>query len=148
MEALNAALARLEAEGAIIKAGSSWNSPSASRDLSSEEIDALFRLKTAGKAGLEPGKSFPQADARILKSLCSFGEAVPLDGGIFFAKSVYDGCVREILRGWKTGERFGVSDAKERSGLSRKYILPLLNRMESKGLVKRSGDERVVLRSW
>ncbi len=145
MDALDAALSRLETEGAIIKAGSSWNSPAASRGLSAEEGEALSRLKVAGKSGLEPGKSAPQTDARVLKALCSFGEAVPLDGGIYFAKSVFEGCVQEILRGRKAGERFGVPEAKERSGLSRKYILPLLNRMESKGLVKRSGDERVVL---
>ena len=67
--------------------------------------------------------------------------------GIFFSRAAWDECVEAILRGRKPGDRFSVPEAKERSGLSRKYILPLLNRMESKGLVKRSGDERVVVRA-
>jgi transcriptional regulator with XRE-family HTH domain len=143
--ALDGAIARLESEGALIKSGSHWNSSVSARNLTQEESEALARLTSAGKSGLEPGKSTPQIDARVLRALCSFGEAVPLDGGIYFAKSTFDECAQAILRGRKTGDRFGVPEAKERSGLSRKYILPLLNRMESKGLVKRLGDERVVV---
>jgi selenocysteine-specific elongation factor len=143
--ALDGAIARLESEGALIKSGSHWNSSVSARNLTQEESEALARLTSAGKSGLEPGKSTPQIDARVLRALCSFGEAVPLDGGIYFAKSTFDECAQAILRGRKSGDRFSVPEAKERSGLSRKYILPLLNRMESKGLVKRLGDERVVV---
>lgn len=143
--ALRAALDRLEAEKTIARDGPAWKSAGAARNLSSEEAAVLSRLRAAGKAGLEPGKTTQQADARALKALCSFGEARPLDGGIFMVRQAFDDCVAAILLGKKSGDRFTVGDAKERSGLSRKYILPLLNRMESIGLVKRSGDERVVI---
>jgi selenocysteine-specific elongation factor len=144
--ALSAALARLEFEGSITRTGPGWRSATTSRDLSPDESAILQKLSAAGKAGLEPGKSTAQTDSRILKALCSFERAVPLDGNIFFARTVYDSCVQSILFGTKAGERFSVPMAKERSGLSRKYILPLLNRMESQGFVKRSDDDRVVLR--
>jgi len=144
--ALSSALARLVSERALVPSGSTWRSAAASRELSTDEAGMLEKLVAAGKAGLEPGKNTAQTDARILKALCSFELAVPLDGVIFFARTVYDTCVNAILHGTKAGDRFGVPMAKERSGLSRKYILPLLNRMESQGLVKRSGDERMVLR--
>jgi len=144
-EAFDAATARLESEKAITRNGAAWTMPGATRNLSPEEKTVLARLTAAGKAGLEPGKTAPQTDARALKALCSFGEAMPLDSDLFFSRAAFDDCVAAILRGYKTGDRFTVTDAKERSGLSRKYILPLLNRMESRGLVKRSGDERVVL---
>ncbi len=144
--ALDAAMASLEAGGAVVRDGAAWSVPGAEKPLSQAEAALLGRLEAAGKAGLEPGKDCPQADARGLKALCSLGRATPLDGGIFFAKAVYDACVAAILRGLEPGVRFSVPEAKARSGLSRKYILPLLNRMESQGLVKRSGDERVVLK--
>jgi hypothetical protein len=144
-DAFDAAAARLESEKTIVKSGAVWTVPGAARNLSPEEKAVLARLAAAGKAGLEPGKTSPQTDARALKALCSFGEAMPLDTGMFFSRAAFDDCVAAILHGHKAGERFTVTEAKERSGLSRKYILPLLNRMESRGLVKRSGDERVVL---
>jgi selenocysteine-specific elongation factor len=70
---------------------------------------------------------------------------VPLEGGIFYAKEAYDTLGAEILAGRKTGDRFSIPEAKERTGLSRKYMLPLLNRMEKDGLLRREGDVRVVL---
>jgi len=36
-----------------------------------------------------------------------------------------------------------VPEAKDAVDLSRKYILPLLNRIESDGLIKRLGDFRI-----
>ncbi|OHD25523.1 MAG: hypothetical protein A2Y38_26625 [Spirochaetes bacterium GWB1_59_5] len=143
--AFEAAMNRMEAEKTITKNGALWTIPGATRNLSIEERAVLSRLAAAGKAGLEPGKTAPQTDARALKALCSFGEAMPLDTGMFFSRVVFDDCVAAILHGRRSGDRFTVTEAKERSGLSRKYILPLLNRMETRGLVKRSGDERVVL---
>ena len=144
-DAFEAVTARMESEKAITKNGAVWTIPGATRNLSPEEKAVLARLTAAGKAGLEPGKTAPQTDARALKALCSFGEAMPLDTGMFFSRAAFDDCVAAILHGYKAGDRFTVTDAKERSALSRKYILPLLNRMENRGLVKRSGDERVVL---
>jgi selenocysteine-specific elongation factor len=42
-------------------------------------------------------------------------------------------------------ERFSIPEANERTGLSRKFMIPLLNRMEGDGLLKRDGDARAVL---
>jgi selenocysteine-specific elongation factor len=145
-DALQAILVRLAHEGILLRDGSGWTVPGKSSSLSPEEARILEHLKIAGKAGLEPGKTTARENARLLKALCTAGEAVPLDGSIFFARSVWDEATGAILAGCKPGDRFSVPEAKERSGLSRKYILPLLNRMESKGLVKRLGDERVVVR--
>jgi selenocysteine-specific elongation factor len=70
---------------------------------------------------------------------------VPLEGGIFYAKETYEAVRAEILAGRKAGDRLSILEAKERTGLSRKYMLPLLNRMEKDGLLRRDGDVRVVL---
>jgi hypothetical protein len=145
-DALQAVLARMIGEGSLVKSGSGWTVPGKSTSLSPEEAEVLQRLKAAGKAGLEPGKSTSREDARLLKALCTAGAAVPLDGPIFIARSIWEEAIKAILTGCKPGDRFSVPMAKERSGLSRKYILPLLNRMEDHGLVKRSGDERIVIK--
>jgi selenocysteine-specific elongation factor len=146
-DALQAVLMRLVKEGILLHEGSGWTVPDKSSSLSPAEDEVLKRLLAAGKAGLEPGKSASREDARILKSLSTAGKAVPLDGTIFFARSIWDEATAAILAGRKPGDRFSVPEAKDRAGLSRKYILPLLNRMETFGLVKRSGDERIVLKT-
>ncbi len=69
---------------------------------------------------------------------------MPLEDGIFYAKETYDLLAGELLAGRTSGDRFSVPEAKERTGLSRKYTLPLLNRMEKDGLLRREQDARVV----
>ena len=48
------------------------------------------------------------------------------------------------MSGLEVGGILTIAQTKERSGLSRKFVIPLLNRMERDGFVKRSGDERTV----
>jgi selenocysteine-specific elongation factor len=60
------------------------------------------------------------------------------------AKETCDAIAAEILAGRKSGDRFSVPEAKERTGLSRKFTLRLLNRMEKDDLLRREQDARVV----
>ena len=138
-------LAVLEAEKALERAGPRWVRPGPGPKLGKEEarLDAL--LVRAGAEGVEPGRNAPAQDGRTLKTLCALGRAVSLDNGVFWHRDVYTRLAQAVLAGRPAGERFSVGDAKERTGLSRKYILPLLNRMEDEDLVKRDGDVRVVL---
>lgn len=144
--ALDGLLDRLCADRSLSKQGSAWIMPGAKPEPPVALKALAARLKAAGKDGLEPGKSCPQAEAAGLKALCSYGLAMPLDGGIFLDAQVYDALVQSVLAGMKPGRSFSVPEAKDRTGLSRKYILPLLNRMESAGWVKRRDDERTVLK--
>lgn len=143
---LDGILDRLCAEGALSRQGAAWIVPGAKPEPPAALKALAARLKAAGKEGLEPGKSCPQAEAAGLKALCSYGLAMPLDGGIFLDAGVYDALVRAALAGMIVGQGLSVPEAKERTGLSRKYILPLLNKMEGAGWVKRRGDERTVLK--
>lgn len=143
---LDGLLDRLCADGALTRQGAAWIVPGAKPEPPAALKALCARLKTAGKDGLEPGKNCPQAEAADLKTLCSYGLAMPLDVGIFLDPEVYDALVRAALAGRKPGQSFSVPEAKERTGLSRKYILPLLNKMEGSGWVKRRDDVRTVLK--
>ena len=48
----------------------------------------------------------------------------------------------------KIGEIFSIADARERIHLSRKQFIPLLNRMEKDGWVKRIENDREVCREY
>lgn len=145
-KACEALLLELEKTSRLRRDGQSWKALGIHQpSMDAKTAAVLSDLRRAGKAGLEPGKTCPGDYARALKDLCSLNLAMPLAGGIFIAMETWTSCVEAILSGLPAGGRFSVPQAKERSGLSRKYILPLLNKMEDKGYVKRDGDERVVL---
>ena len=47
--------------------------------------------------------------------------------------------------GPRKGERFGVAQFKEWTGVSRKYAIPLLEYLDREHVTRREGDERVVV---
>jgi selenocysteine-specific elongation factor len=105
----------------------------------------LDDLRHAGNTGLSPQKLKGAGVVKELKGLVKQGFAVSLEGPIYLSIETYELHTSAILDGRKLGETITVSDARNRTGLSRKYLFPLLNRMESDGLVKRDGDVRVVM---
>ena len=106
----------------------------------------LGQLRTAGTAGLEPERLKIAGARKELAGLARAGLAVSLDGAIFYAAETYRELVRAILVGQAAGSLLQIAEARAASGLSRKYLIPLLNRMEADGLVKREGDARRVRR--
>lgn len=104
----------------------------------------LRDLQAAGIRGLELSKLKIAGARKELRNLVRTDLAVSLDGDIYYEKEIYIGLVRTCLAGLEPGSTLTIGEAKSRTSLSRKYIIPLLNRMESDGFVKRSGDDRIV----
>ncbi|MBN1685391.1 MAG: SelB C-terminal domain-containing protein [Spirochaetales bacterium] len=106
----------------------------------------LFKdLQEAGDTGLSRSKLKTAGAEKELKRLCALGYAVSLDGAVFLAAEAYRRLARAIVKGKKPGTQISITDARTSTGLSRRYLLPILNRMESEGYLKRSGDMRIVL---
>jgi selenocysteine-specific elongation factor len=104
-------------------------------------LDMLHTQYTKGvqlKDITEPGAK------KDLRNLARIGKVVALEGDIYFSTDTFHALARDILEGHTTGSSFSIPEAKERTGLSRRYIIPLLNKMEEKGMVKRDGDIRIV----
>jgi selenocysteine-specific elongation factor len=101
-----------------------------------------------GAANAQAGKSSASSlpPRKDIDSLCTQGLAVPLDRNLFIHRDLYLDLISRTLTDKKPGERVEISDAKQKTGFSRKYVIPFLNRMERDGYVKRSGDSRMVLR--
>lgn len=124
--------------------------------LSPDQLGGDYELSALGKKimkmlesmrgkGLQL-KEITDAGARKeLRNLVRIEKVVPLEGEIYFAREHFDEMVETILRGRSPGDVFSIPEAKERVALSRRYMIPLLNKMEEKRLVRRDGDNRVVL---
>ncbi len=52
--------------------------------------------------------------------------------------------LKEELKGRK-GQRFGVEEIKDWTGVSRKYAIPLLEYLDREKVTRREGDQRVIL---
>ncbi|MGE4454632.1 MAG: selenocysteine-specific translation elongation factor [Sphaerochaeta sp.] len=105
----------------------------------------MKQLENARDKGLQL-KEITDAGARKeLRNLIRIEKVVPLEGDIYFSRERFDAYTTHILNGRKAGDVFSIPEAKDRTGLSRRYIIPLLNKMEEMGLVRRDGDNRVVL---
>jgi selenocysteine-specific elongation factor len=144
-EAVTAVLSALESEGALETRGGIFFRRGEPAALSPAARRILDEMKKLGRTGFEPATAKIEGSTRELGALVRTGAVVPLEGGIFYMAETYKALAADILAGRTRGDRFSVPQAKERTGLSRKYTLPLLNRMERDGILKREGDERVVV---
>ncbi len=126
-----------EREGKYHKAGAEG------RPLEPELKRLSDELNKAGPTGIELKKTTDSLQQKRLKSLVTRGHAVILDGNIVLHKEVYAVLKKRLLLLLDEKEKITVSEARESFGLSRKYTIPLLNRIEDDGLIRRFGDFRV-----
>jgi selenocysteine-specific elongation factor len=146
-EALGPVLEALRAQGRLVARGGLLFLPvDPHRSLSPLARRLLGELERAGTEGLEPKRMKLAGARKELATLARAGLAVSLDGEIYYAEPTYSALVRAMLAGRAAGELLELAQAKEASGLSRKYLIPLLNRMELDGYVKREGGARRIRR--
>ena len=71
---------------------------------------------------------------------------VALEGKIYYDAELYQSLIDAILSGLAEGDRFTIPEARERTELSRKYMIPLLNKMELDRWVRRDENDRIVMK--
>lgn len=126
----------------IIQEGGKLKKKDSGPDLENDMFrDILKKLSRADIQGVELRKT--PLDTRLVKPLVKAGKAVLLEGDILYHRDVYDRLSSDILSLLEGKEKITIADAKAKVPLSRKYLIPLLDRMEKDGMLKRYGDYRV-----
>ncbi len=115
-------------------------------DLGEKGSVLLKMIRDAGKDGIQSSKTQVPGGQKELRNLVHLGYIIPMEDQLYYAIEVYRGAVQEVLNSLGIGDSFPVAHAKDTTGLSRKYLIPLLNRMERDGLVKRNDAERIVIK--
>jgi len=100
-------------------------------------LDALEASPFAPPAPADVG-----ASPAVVRALTRAGTIVDLDG-VVFATSALDRARAEIARLVIERETITVADVRDLLGASRKYALPLINRMDAEGVTRRRGDLRI-----
>jgi selenocysteine-specific elongation factor SelB len=89
----------------------------------------------------------------IVNALVEQGQLVKVGvgEGVLFARSAYEAALVKLVTYLREHNSITVAEARDVIGTSRKYILPLLEHMDSLRMTRRQGDERtlgILPRTW
>jgi selenocysteine-specific elongation factor len=144
-EIVRLALTEISREHPVIeKEGRFFSGNAVTEDALNDEKRAILKMALfSGADGFEIDKISDEKQKREAGDLIKLGFLISLDGSIIYHKKIYDDMKSKVLALFTTLPKITVPEAKDATGLSRKYILPLLNRMEKDALIKRLGDFRI-----
>jgi selenocysteine-specific elongation factor len=112
------------------------------RGRASEDPEAQRLLAALAAAPFSPpAPAELGVDAGVARALVREGAAVDLDGVLFSAGAV-DQARALIVAALHDRGTLTVADARDLLQSTRKYVLPLLSRLDSEGVTRRRGDER------
>ncbi len=134
----------IEDNGILEKDGRYFAGRSITEDtLSGPNKKILSDVLKNGKMGIELDRAENDQMKKGIKELIKLDFLVSLDGNIIYHRSIYEEMKNDIMKALEKSDRLSMPDAKEAAGVSRKFIIPLLNRIERDGLIKRIGDFRM-----
>lgn len=81
-------------------------------------------------------------DPALARTLTREGELVELDG-IYFTAAAIDAARTQIIDALAARGSLTISDARGVLGSSRKYVVPIMGRMDAEGVTRRRGDDRI-----
>ena len=119
---------------------------SQSVDLTNSQKMLLDRLKKEDLNGLDEKtiKTFVNG-IKDIKVLSASKQAMYLEEGIYYHMEVYNRVKNLIMKNAKPKDIITIAFVKEKTGLSRKYVIPILNALEREKLLKRQGNDRIVI---
>jgi len=80
----------------------------------------------------------------IIRYMCQQNMLVELPEGVLFERKRYENIKSEIIDFLKSNDSISFQQARTLLGFSRKYILPLFNKLDEEGVTQRRGDTRVL----
>ena len=115
-------------------------------ELTNSQKTLLERLKKEDLNGLDEKviKTFPNG-IKDIKALSALKQAMYLEEGIYYHIDVYNRVKNLVMKNSKPKDIITIAFVKEKTGLSRKYVIPLLNALEREKLLKRQGNDRIVI---
>ena len=80
----------------------------------------------------------------VLNALVEQGLIVKLTGGILFPREKYIDAIARLVGYVREHGSMTVSEARDLLGTTRKYIVPLLEHMDTLRITRRQGDQRLL----
>jgi selenocysteine-specific elongation factor len=142
------------ASGVVVLAGGEARHPKAASTALAAEGEAATKLgallarqalapattaELAAEAGVDVGVA-----RKVLGRMVTEGRVVRLGPDLHFDAKAVEEAREKIVAYLKEHGTMRASDARDATGSSRKYIVPLLEYFDAQGVTKRSGDERTL----
>lgn len=147
LDALLAADTAIVAEGEILRLATHKLALKQDEDAAAGRIEFLFRtggLAVPAIPEVLKDSGIDAARARtLLQILLRKGTLVRVSADLIYHSDAI-AQLRRILAERK-GQRFGVAEFKEWTGVSRKYAIPLLEFLDRQRITRREGDRRLIL---
>jgi selenocysteine-specific elongation factor len=80
----------------------------------------------------------------IIRYMCQQNMLIELPEGVLFERKRYENIKSEIIDFLKSNDSISFQQARALLGFSRKYLLPLFNKLDEEGITQRRGDTRVL----
>lgn len=110
-------------------------------EMGDSQKEFLSQVLKKGIEGINP-KDYPH-HRNIIDTLIKDNYLIVIDKEILWHRDIFEEYTSRIMSHFESNKELTVAQAKELTGLSRKYTIPLLNAMEQKNLIKRYGDVRI-----
>ncbi len=137
---------RLEAHGALVRTPGFAPKLKPDQQRLRDDVLAMFKSDPQNPPSRKQveQKSFAVRD--ILSFMIESGELIDLPGGLLLLGDDFDRVRSKIIETIKSKGKIDVGGVRELSGFSRKYSVPILEKLDSIGLTKRVGDHRVLMK--
>ncbi len=152
-ELFNHAMEELAASGVIVRKNNlvalSTHNPSPTREeeaIVSGILD-LFKKQPANPPTKKELSNAIQGSDYIVRFMCDLNMLVALEEGILFESSDYQKIKERIIDVLTEKGKITIQDIRNLFGFSRKYILPLMKKLDKEGITAQEGDERVLVES-
>ena len=138
------ALDLLNHEGFVVEDGQAVRLPGHEVELTPqmEQRAQLFLQSLEREPYSPPTDRLPEPE--LLGALVEQGRVVRVGEGVVFAAEAYHEMTERIAGYLRENGTITVAEARTLFSTSRKYILPLLERMDQEHITRRNGDERVL----
>ncbi len=138
---------RLRTEGELVASAGHSVRLTPAEDAARERL--LARAREAGLAGIDAAQAGAAGgDARlaerVVRVLLAEGRLRRVGEAVVDAAAL-DELKQEVRRRWPPGTRLDVAGFKGLTGLSRKFVIPLLEYLDRERVTRRAGNDRLVL---
>ena len=144
-------LERASAQGALLDEGRVVRLPEHSVRFTAPQQDAADRLlaQFSAQPTSPPGvkEATALAGEDVLYALIEQGELVQVGEDVLFSAAAYAHMVEQVEHFIEQNGSITVAQARDLFNTSRKYVLALLEHLDSIGVTRRTGDERVLRRA-
>ncbi|MCX7990237.1 MAG: SelB C-terminal domain-containing protein, partial [Aquificaceae bacterium] len=112
------------------------------RKANPEELEGYRELLSLLGGGIKEEREL-EPYGEYLRMAIRRGQVYSLGDYLYLSKTLFEDYVNKLRA---LGKEFGLQQAKELLGLTRKYLVPLLEHMDRLGITKREGERRVFLK--